>query len=248
MKFILIFFAFISFFLLNGCSQKENHLKENGKQLQSLINSALQGDEKANLKLGNLTDISLPVKNNYTKIAVDSFYEANKKFYYTVIENPHPAYNRFAVYDNDLYLILLDKSLNGEITTAQSTISDMKFIRLIESFISKDLYNAKRLSLYKIDSSNVKLVFRDFVSLLEPNMFLSQELRSISKDTLITSLSFPERIEITEKVDTFIFNGNKFESEKKIFESLVKNKISNDKNPAFLKQIVDERSLKESVN
>src|SRR3970282_2932715 len=103
--------------IFSGCGRKEStnsSEKVNTADIKALVIKALNSDTAANDKLGNLFDYALPPnKNKYNSIIADSLIAGKKVYFFVLLENQEPLYNRFAVYDSLLTPLLIDKSLNG---------------------------------------------------------------------------------------------------------------------------------------
>lgn len=232
--------------LIAGCSKDGNSKKINPGNFKGLVVQAISGDKEANNALQGLVDQDLPVNTSYNAMLADSFKSNGQRYYYVMLEYSNPVYNRYAVYNSKFNLLLLDKSLNGDIAMDFFVKDDITFIKLAESFISKGALSIKRLSLYKVSQDNVKLAFRSFYSLNKPDAFFSQELGTISKDTIITEITVPESLS-TAKVDKFIYSPQKerYISENNYFDKIIKEQVKDFDFPATLPEIKDEKSAKE---
>src|SRR4030067_1586751 len=138
MKNLILFLIFIYIF---GGDRKENTVtteKINSAVIKELVNQAIDSNTAANNKLANLIDYSLMVMKNYNSVIVDSLIADSKTYYYILLENPNPLYNKFAVYDSLLTPILKDESLNGNIYLEKIASGRKYFIKIDEAYLSKD--------------------------------------------------------------------------------------------------------------
>lgn len=249
--FFPIFLVLIT--LLAGCKGKSD-LKlltsEKPKDLRTLVNDAINGDIKANTQLSGLIDHSLPKNKDYNKLKIDSLRIDGKMFVYILLEYANPVYNRLAVYDRDLHLFLLDKSLNGDISFDIISEHGMQFIKIVESFLSKDIINIKRLSLYKIEPTKINLVFRTIISMNKPDAFFLQEVSSIDRDSIVTTIELPSKKKTVSQRDVFRFSpaDNSYKSRQNIFETEIRKQISDIKTPALLPEITDKQSVSNTLN
>src|SRR3970040_1071119 len=105
--------------IFSGCGRKENtnsSEKVNTADIKALVIKALNSDTAANNKLGNLFDYTLPPsKNKYNSIIADSLMAGKKVYFFVLLENQEPLYNRFAVYDSNFTPLLIVKFLKGNI-------------------------------------------------------------------------------------------------------------------------------------
>ncbi|HEX2960594.1 MAG TPA: hypothetical protein VHO43_02320 [Ignavibacteriales bacterium] len=232
--------------LTAGCSKDNKAKKLTTGNFKQLVVQAISGDEEANNALQGLVDQDLPVNTSYNTLLADSFKSNGQRYYYVMLEYSNPVYNRYAVYNSKFNLLLLDKSLNGDVAMDYFVKDDITFIKLAESFISKEALSIKRLSLYKVGQDNIKLAFRSFYSLNKPDAFFSQELGTITKDTIVTEISVPENVS-TVKSDRFIYSpkDERYRSENNYFDKIIKQQVKDFNFPASLPEIKDEKSAKE---
>jgi hypothetical protein len=174
--------------------------------------------------------------------------QTNKTFFTLILEYPNPVYNRFAIYDSALQLILMDKSLNGRIGMKTIDINDQHFIQVEESYISKDVLNLERVSLYTTDPT-ASLCFRTFTKLKTPKNEFFQTIADISSDTIKTNITSSKRSPISNKPDIFIYNVNqkKYISTDQIFYNFIKVELEKFKKRSNKPEITDMRSLMHSL-
>ncbi|MCU7491660.1 MAG: hypothetical protein ACM3UR_12060 [Bacteroidota bacterium] len=237
---------FLILVLAAGCSKDNKAKKLTTGNFKQLVVQAISGNEEANNALQGLVDQDLPVNTSYNTLLADSFKSNGQRYYYVMLEYSNPVYNRYAVYNSKFNLLLLDKSLNGDVAMDFFVKDDITFIKLAESFISKEALSIKRLSLYKVGQDNIKLAFRSFYSLNKPDAFFSQELGTITKDTIVTEISVPENVS-TVKSDRFIYSpkDERYRSENNYFDKIIKQQVKDFNFPASLPEIKDEKSAKE---
>jgi hypothetical protein len=225
------FAILVSILILVGCYQvkkAELPLELSGHALQSLVLSAANGDKKANDTLSSLIDIQMPENNLYNSIKVDSFYLDSIKYFSVVLEYPNPIYNRFSIYDRELNCILIDKSLNGKLSSEVIDVQDLRLLKIVERFIAKDTLDLVRLTLYKKVNDSINLVYRGFTELKTPKNQFNQTIYSISQDTIRTRLLVPKKFKLNNNDDLFVFDHsiNLFRSNESLFDSLVYKEIA----------------------
>ncbi len=145
-----------------------------------------------------------------------------------MIEYPNPTYNRLAIYDVESKCFIIDKSLNGKISSEVIEVQNLKFIKTVERFNAKDVLGLVRISFYgKIDSS-FNLVYRSFAELKTPKNLFHQTIYSISPDLIKTRISVPKKFKLDKKEDDFLFDSStkSFISEISIFDTLVYREIA----------------------
>lgn len=243
---------FIISILFTGCIKKpeNNKLPLTKKVLEKTVLRALNGNKSANDSLSNLIDYSLPLEPNYSEFFIDSSLINNSKVIFTVLMTfENPIYNRFAVYNTNLDLELIDKSLNGRIYKEQLFLSGTNFIKLTEDFLSKDIFKLTRISLYKADTASVDLVFRTFSKLIDRRRIYSQDITEINNDSIVTKLNSTIRTSIRNKTDKFIYSSfnKKYVSEDNLFYDFVTDFINKAKVNIKLPIITDRKSTFASV-
>ncbi|MDO8550630.1 MAG: hypothetical protein Q7S39_10845 [Ignavibacteria bacterium] len=248
MKYLLLLFILL---ITSGCERKENAVsseKNNAVVIKNLVSQAIDSNAVANNKLANLIDYSLPVMNNYNSIIVDSIIADNKTYYYVLLENPNPLYNKFAVYDSLLMPLLIDKSLNGNIFLEKINTNGEEFIKVEEAYLSKDTLVLNRLSLYLADASGVSLVFRTHTKFAKPEIEYFQDIIEIS-DTLTlikTRISSSEKSDLNNKEDNFSYDPStrKYLSTQNLFDEFIKKEIESFNYKPGKEQLIDPNLLK----
>lgn len=199
-----------------------------GNGLQALVLSSVNGDKKANDSLSGLVDFEMGKNISYNYLQVDSFYLDSAKYFFVLLEYPNPIYNRFAVYDNSANCFLIDKSLNGNLSFEIIELQDLKFIKIIEKFISKDTLSVSKLSFYRKIDNSINLVYRSFAELKTLKNQFYQTVNFISQDSIKTQIQVPKKYKLNVKEDVFVFDSieKKYRSNQSLFDSLVYREIA----------------------
>jgi hypothetical protein len=238
--------------LLFGC---EKTIKERPKPilseniLRDIAVNAINGKRIYNDSLSGLIDYSLPLNSNFNALKIERLISpVNKTFFAILIEYPNPIYNRFAVYDSALHLILIDKSLNGKIVLKTFSLNERQYIEIDESFLSKDVLELNRVSLYRADST-VTLGFRTFTKFTTPQNEYYQIITEIFPDRIKNNLTSTKRSLISDKSEIFTFDDNrkKYLSTDNIFINFIKKQASEFKRAVEKPEITDENSVLQSV-
>jgi hypothetical protein len=222
-------------------------LSENN--LREIAIKAINGERIYNDSLSGLIDYSLPLNSNFNELKIERIITpVNKTFFAILIEYPNPVYNRFAVYDPALHLILMDKSLNGKIGLKIFNLNDLQFIEIDESFLSKDILELNRISLYRADST-IALRLRTFTKFTTPKNEYYQTITEISPDRIKTNLASTKRSFISDKSEIFTFEDNQKENliQSHIFDNFIKEQVSSFKRAAEKPEITDENSVLQSA-
>jgi hypothetical protein len=213
-----------------GCEIKEEKTsmaETDASSLKQLVLLAINGSKIANDSLTGLIDqnTSSPAYNELKVEKISG--PGNRNFFSVLIEYPNPVYNRFAVYDHYLNPLLFDKSLNGWLTMEPLTIDSVYFIKIMESFNSKDVLEFERLSLYKIEPDSVHLAFRIFTKFEEPKSINTQRIQKLNRDTIITQINTPG---FSRNIsDAFYYNesSKEYQSKNDLFKQFILNQIKN---------------------
>jgi hypothetical protein len=233
----------------------KNTIKERPKQfltensLKEIAEKAINGERIYNDTLGGLIDYSLPLNSGFNTLQVERIITpVNKTFFALLMEYPNPVYNRFAVYDSSLHLVLMDKALNGNIGLKTINLDNRQYIEINESFLSKDILGINRVSLFRIDSA-VTLVFRTFTKFSTPKNEYCQIITELSRERIITKLSSIKRSLLSNKSEIFMFDDKqkKYLSQGNIFINFIKAQDSAFKRVAEKPEITDQNSLLQSV-
>jgi hypothetical protein len=221
---IITSILFCSLILLK-CSTDDS--KMNGAKLQSLVLTAIKGDQQANQKLSGLIDSKHFNRLDFNQLSIDSSY-MNRKYYYSVlIEYPEPALNLFAVYDEAQRFYLLDRSLNGNITVewAQQKANNFCFVQ--ERFLTKDVLSIDRLSMYLVEDTSAKLIYRELSKIVKEKDTVSHSVINISDYKIVTRIKSKTYSDINNLTDTFYFdqNLNEYISKRDLFKDFVKREV-----------------------
>lgn len=222
----LLFFVFILItFALSACETGNDKL--NSARLRELILKALNKNHDANVELKGLIDAELINRKDFNSIRIDSGYINSKYFYSVLLEHFDPSLNRFALYDDQLHLYLIDKSLNGNLSVEWIEKESRNFIFLQERFLTKDVLSIDRLSIYEVYDTSAGLVYRSISKLVKENIIYSQTIELISPEFIITKISGITDSKAIAETDTFYFlkQDMKYLSTKDLFNNFVKKEI-----------------------
>ncbi|MBT8392300.1 MAG: hypothetical protein KJO48_11095 [Ignavibacteria bacterium] len=221
----ILFSIIISTFVLIGCSTDNNKL--NSTKLQSLVISAIKGDQNANQQLSGLIDKKHFKRLDFNQISIDSSYMSRKYYYSVLLEYPEPALNLFAIYDEYQRFYLLDKSLNGNITVEWAQQQAKNFCFVQERFLTKDVLSIERLSIYLVEDTTAELIFRDLSRLVKDKDTVSHSVINISDDKIVTRIKSKTYSNINNRTDIFYFDkaSNEYVSKTDLFKDFVKQEV-----------------------
>lgn len=222
--------SIIIFTLALNCDQWNNpeKVEVNSSSLRQMVLWAINGDTVTNNKLSGLINLNFPINKKYNKLSIDSIQSQDGSYLYRVLlEYPNPVYNCFSVFDARLNALIIDRSLNGYINYSTFRKNDLNFIKITETYLSKDIFELNRLSLYLIDSAEVSLVFRSYSRLKTPDNEFTQNIIELNGERIKTEIYSSKISALTNKGDIFLFDDDfrKYISSSDIFSGFVRNEV-----------------------
>ena len=211
---------------LAGCGSNSEKKIDSSKLRQTIV-QAITGDYDANVRLKGMIGSKQIGKSDYNQLTIDSF-QIDKRSYYTVLlEYYDPALNLFAIYDDDLNLYLLDKSLNGNLSSEWVRMGTHNFVFLQERFLTKDVLSLDRLSIYEVNNKSSYLIYRSLSRFVEGKEISHQTVESLTNDFIITKMTGLDDKSLNNQTDTFYYdaNLNRYFSKWNLFNNYVKQKI-----------------------
>ncbi len=241
-----LFLAFTVLSLFSSCDLIRNGNTSKNLNLAKVIPEIIAGKDTTDQKLLILRDKIFPAADNPNSILIDTITVKRFKYYTALAEYPNPLYNRFVILDSDYNVLLLDKSLNGNLTQVPIINNGKQFIKVEENFISKGILELKRLSLYSIEDSGIaNLAFRSFIMLKEPGAIYNQEILKFDQKEIRTKINNSGSGKLITEQDTFLFDNStkRYLSKKTVFDSLVTSEIDKINSETDKPQIIDRNSL-----
>jgi hypothetical protein len=225
-KLILLFLSVI-LFLIAGCNTENGKVSKS--DFEQLVTDAIAGNQEANQKIHDLISIKHRGKRNFNQIFVDELNVGSKSYFSVIIEYPDPRLNLFAIYDNDLNIYLIDKSLNGYLNSKWEENGSKKYVFVQEQFLTKDVLSVDRFSIYELGDDTAWLVYRAPSRFVKNNNLAYQRVETITDDLILTKITGLGSKITDMKVDTFYFNPNlkKYLSNNNLFENYVNSEINN---------------------
>jgi hypothetical protein len=196
--------------------------------LRELVIEAITGDSNANVQLQGLIDSIHIGKTDFNQLHIDSLF-ANRKYYYSVLlEYFDPTLNLFAIYDDNLKFYLLDRSLNGYLSSEWVDLENRNFVFVQENFLTKDVLNIDRFSVYEIIDTTASLVYRSISRFVNDKDTSTQIIKKIAPDFILTKITLKTHSKVINQVDTFYFKSDirKYLSTKDVFNNFVKKEIN----------------------
>jgi hypothetical protein len=227
MQKIIIFILLV--FFIPAC--REQPRVSNQPVTRALLNKTVQraidGITPAADSLSGLIDSSLIFNRGYSNLEIDSIILPSGKYFSILLQYPDPVKNRFGIYNDSLKCLLIDRSLNGELSEKIITIIGSKYINVNEGFPVKNVLEVSRLSLYQIKNDQAHLIFRIFTRLKQPNSESTQILDQFSNEKIITKISSTDQ-ELNAEADVFQYDStsNSYTSKENYFNNFVISQIN----------------------
>lgn len=223
----LFIYILLLFIFLYGCNSSGEKERADLFEIETLVQDALNGNTDANEELSILFTVKhTSAKPN--KVDIKNYFVDNRNYFYVLAEFPDPMLNIFAIYNSKLDQLLLDKSLNGNLTAEWVTIDDMNLILLQEKFLSKDVISLERISFYTIINSQAWFIFRTYTKIEKEGKLYNQTVTSVNRNFIITKIDSKEELPFKTKVDTFYFDSfnHMYKSKNDRFENFVIDEIN----------------------
>ena len=213
--------------LISGCGSDNERIDKS--DIENLITEAIAGDQDANAKLQGLLTSKHIGKSDYNQLFIDELQINDKTYYSVILEYFDPRLNVFAIYDSNLNLYLLDKSLNGYLNSKWIETGTRKFVFLQERFFTKDVLSIDRLSIYEVGENTSSLVYRSLSRFVKDNDLSYQTVESITEDYILTKINGTKDESINNQLDTFYFKSDseKYLSELDLFDNYVRQEVNN---------------------
>jgi hypothetical protein len=227
MQKIIFTFLALTVLFFTGCGSGNEQIDKS--VVEKLITDAISGNPDANFKLQGLISENHIGKKDYNQLFIDEIKSGDKTYFSIILEYADPKFNLFAIYDDQLNLYLVDKSLNGYLNSKWIENDSKKFVFLQEQFLTKDVLSVERLSIYEIADKSAQLVYREPSRFVKDNNLAYQRVEKINDDYILTKLTGTGNILGEIKVDTFYFNSSskKYISKKNLFGNYVDQEINN---------------------
>jgi hypothetical protein len=242
-----LFIVSIILIIFSGCGEevKQESAELTTDKLSEIVNKAIDGDTAAVSMLPGLLDLSITPEYEYSKVEIDSFNLEDSQVYVVLLENPNPFFNRFAVYDSKLLALLIDKSLNGNLSVELKIIGQKRFLVVAENFIVKDDFKLRRISLYSAKEKVIQPVFRTLTCFSSPSGEYWQSISEVTDKLIRTSITGTNQSVINNLTDEFVFDNSTgfYKSSSDLFLNYFLGEIESYNKSFSRKLITDEKSL-----
>lgn len=169
--------------LIWGCGKptpKYNPKKVTGHEIVTLIDSYINGDEKAENRLKDPFELNILDAKRYRKVEIDSLQIDGVTYFGVLLQHKQPENNKFLIYDDTLGLLLHDKSLTGSLNYKQVEVGTKPFFSVIQKYSVKNIVNVEYLKIYDIKSNRASIAFENYTEVSSPTL-LAKMTTSFSK-------------------------------------------------------------------
>ncbi len=249
-KKLIVVIAFLA--MITGCDNLKikDDIFINSASLKGMVINSINGDTLTNNNLSGLINLSLPANNNYNKLVIDSTVSFEGTIIYSVLlEFPNPVYNVFGVFDEQLRPMIIDRSLNGYLDISFHNRNNKTYIKLNETFLSKDIFELNRLSIYSVDTNNVDLIFRSYTRLKTPDNEYTQRIIEFNDERIKTEVNSVKTSLLSGKGDVFLFDNDfkKYLSSSDMFSGFVRGEVKMLSYPYTNEMLSDHESAMRSA-
>lgn len=233
--------------LVNACeTEKKDTFRFNGKELNKIITAYLAGDSSSYSLAGFLFNNANPQLIKLNEFQVDSLVIPGKKTIYSLmVESQNPVYNLFALIDDKMNVLLKDNSLNGNLSGSFNKIENNDLFIIKESFKSKDSFNLKRTSLYKVTNNSAMLIFRALTEYSFGDRSIDSKITTFNEEKIVLTFNNINAPQFKEKTDEYLFDAisQRYSSENNFLRNFAINEINKFKTPPGLDEITDYSSF-----
>lgn len=169
-KFILLLPLIL---LLWGCGKptpRYGSKKVTGNEIVKLLDSYINGDEKAENRLKDPFELNILDAKRYRKVEIDSLQFDGVTYFGVLLQHKQPEHNKFLIYDDTLGLLLHDKSLSGSLNYKRLTVGDKQFFSVIRKYSVKNIVNVEYLKIYDIKSNRASIAFENYTEVSSPSL------------------------------------------------------------------------------
>ena len=148
--------------LIWGCGKptpKYDSKKVTGHEIVTLIDSYINGDEKAENRLKDPFELNILDAKRYRKVEIDSLKIDGVTFFGVLLQHKQPENNKFLIYDDTLGLLLHDKSLSGSLNYKRVEVGNKQFFSVIQKYSVKNIINVEYLKIYDIKSNRASILY-----------------------------------------------------------------------------------------
>ncbi|MBK7868896.1 MAG: hypothetical protein IPJ75_18915 [Ignavibacteriales bacterium] len=141
-----------------------------GNEIVKLLDSYINGDEKAENRLKDPFELNILDAKRYRKVEIDSLQFDGVTYFGVLLQHKQPENNKFLIYDDTLGLLLHDKSLSGSLNYKRLTVGDKQFFSVIRQYSVKNIVNVEYLKIYDIKSNRAAIAFENYTEVSSPSL------------------------------------------------------------------------------
>lgn len=169
-NFIILLLLILLFLGCNKPTPRYDSKKLTGNEIITLIDSYINGDEKAENRLKDPFEFNILDAKRYRKVEIDSLKIDGVTFFGVLLQHKHPEFNKFLIYDDTLGLLLHDKSLSGSLNYKRVEVGNKQFFSVIQKYSVKNIVNLEYLKIYDIKSSRASIAFENYTEVSSPSL------------------------------------------------------------------------------
>lgn len=180
-------------------------------EIERLVRAASEGDRAANTAMSDIFDDADFPAEPANRILLDSVALDGEKFLGVLVEFPEARHNRFAVYDADLRLMLVDRSLEGNLFLDAASFEEKAVFSVVERRVEKEYVIFRELNLYRVERDTA---FRALTAALEyrqPKLVLSRRIDTVTAAGISSTVSAPPGLDFVAGDESFVYDPERAE-------------------------------------
>jgi hypothetical protein len=175
-------------------------------EIERLVRDAAEGDRAANEAMSELFDPADFPDEPINRISLDSVAFGGEKFLGVLVEFPDSRYNRFAVYDADLRLMLVDRSLEGNLFIDAASFEDKGAFSIVERRVEKEYLIHRDLRLYRVELDSAFLALNAALEYRQPTLVLARRVDTVTAEGISSTVTAPAGLDFVAGDESFVYD------------------------------------------
>lgn len=171
LRYFTLLVPFVVILFIAGCSKPAPKYESkivSGKEIISLIDNYINGDERAEAKLKDPFEFNILDAKYYRKTEIDSLKIDGKTYFAVTMQHKNAAFNKFLIYNDTLGLLLHDKNVPGSLSYKRLFVGEKEFFAILQKFSVKSIVNVEYLKIYDIKDEKATLLFENYTEVSSP--------------------------------------------------------------------------------
>lgn len=178
----LLSLFFVIALLLSGCGKpapKYEVKRVSGKEIIALIDSYINGDERAEARLRDPFEFNILDAKYYRKTEIDSMVLDGKTYFAVTLQHKNADHNKFLIYNDTLGLLLHDKNVPGSLNYKKLFVNEKEFFAILLKYSVKSIVNVEYLKIYDIKEGKASLAFENYLEVSSPSLLAKMSFNTV---------------------------------------------------------------------